>query len=227
MDENKVALCVIATAKYRCYVPELAKSVRQWFLRGYDVSIFLFTDGPPLLGTIHVPVEHEQWPGPTLHRFHMMLKSGPLLEMFDHAFYVDADTRFVDTVGEEILGDGLTAVIHQGFHDKGREHWTFETREESRAYVPMNEGQHYYAGGFQGGWVPAWLEAMKWMRDAIDEDERNGIVPIWADESIWNAYLIRHPPVVKLPPSYCTDEGNPMPGAKLLALRKDHAAMRS
>lgn len=65
------------------------------------------------------------------------------------------------------------------------------------------------------------------MDRAVAEDETNGLVAVWHDESHWNRYLLDHPPDVELPPSYCSPEGWPVDEpARILALRKDHAAIR-
>jgi histo-blood group ABO system transferase len=64
------------------------------------------------------------------------------------------------------------------------------------------------------------------MREAIDDDLRRGVVAAWHDESHWNRYLVDHPADVVLPPEYCCPESWPLPGRKLLALEKDHAALR-
>ena len=64
------------------------------------------------------------------------------------------------------------------------------------------------------------------MAAQIDDDASRGITAIWHDESHWNRYLIDHPPEVALPPTYCCPESWSMAGRKILALDKDHAAMR-
>lgn len=215
-----VALCVIATGKYHDYAQRMIDSARQYFLPDCDVTILLFTDGPPIPGTVHCKAEHRPWPGPTLYRYHTMLAEVERLAQSDYVFYCDADMQFVQPVGREILGN-LTAVCHQYFCNQPRYKWTYETRPESRAYIPGNEGQHYYAGGFQGGRSQVFIEAMQTMRDAIDDDAQRGLTAVWHDESHWNHYLLySREPDVKLSPAYCTDEGNPVPDAKLLAKRK-------
>lgn len=60
----------------------------------------------------------------------------------------------------------------------------------------------YYAGGFQGGRAPYFIEAMKVMAAAIKKDYNNGYIPIWNDESQWNKYLSENEPEIVLSPSY-------------------------
>jgi histo-blood group ABO system transferase len=216
----------VATGKYRGYIEPLWESARRYFLPGTDVRLFVFGDAPPLIDGEFIATEHRPWPGPTLFRYHAVLAARRLLSACDYVFHCDADMRFVAPVGQEILGE-LTAVVHPGFADRPPEQYTYERRPESRAYIAPGAGRHYVAGGFQGGRTEAYLAAMEAMRAAIDEDARHGLVAVWHDESHWNRYCLDHPPDVVLPPTYCCPESWPMPGRKVLALDKDHKAMRA
>lgn len=156
------------------------------------------------------PTESIQWPFPTLFRYHMFLQQEELLSAYDYVFYCDVDMLFVDTVGDEILGDGLTATVFPMFTLlKGKEYAPFEPNPKSRAFVDMNdffenhEPKYYYAGGFQGGTTHSFIEAMKVMKTAIDEDlVRENYIARWNDESHWNRYLYDSPPSVILDHSY-------------------------
>jgi histo-blood group ABO system transferase len=80
----------------------------------------------------------------------------------------------------------------------------------------------------QGGRPAAYLAAVEAIAAAVDEDAARGITAVWHDESHWNRYLVDHPPDVELSPAYCTPEGSRMPFShRILALTKDHAAMRA
>src|SRR5262249_10297696 len=127
-------------------------------------------------------------------------------------------------VGNEILGN-LTATIHPGFANRPKRKWTFEKRRKSLAYVSFTEATHYYCGGFQGG--SQYLDAMGVMDVMIRCDERCGIVPVWHDESVWNAYLVKHPPDKVLSPLYCSPDRWQQPGRKIVAIDKHHAEVRS
>jgi len=223
----KVALCVIATAKYKCYLCDLIASARKFFCAGHERRFLVFADqefsGPDVS---FYRIDHEPWPGPTLHRYHTMLRAMTELLTCDYAYYCDVDMRFVAPVGDEIFGDRV-AVIHPGFANQPRKCFTYEQRPQCRAYVPANHGLHYFAGGFQGGLAPQWLYGMMAMRERIDLDTIDGITAVWHDESHWNRYLIDRPPDVVLPPSYCCFGGWMQRGPRLVALEKNHEEMRS
>ena len=215
-------ILIIATGKYHIFVDPLIRSLKKHLAIG-PVKYIVFSDRQ-VTADIHIPIHHEPWPGPTLHRYRTFLASKPLLEEFTYLYYVDADMRAVDTIGPEILGERV-AVLHPGFVGKVG---TPERRRKSRAFIPYNAKNRYYAGGFQGGHASQFLTMCQTLDEAIREDEENNIIARWHDESHYNAYLYRKPPTVTLDPSYCYPESWSIPYAKrLLALDKDHQAMRS
>jgi histo-blood group ABO system transferase len=227
----KIALCMIATGNYKRYVDPLIVSALNFFCRKYKVRFFLFTDAdirfaPKSPINVHI-VPHEPWPGPTLHRYRTILTAVHQLVHYDYVFYCDADMLFTGTIGDEILGQGLTAVLHPGFAGKPPATWTYERRPESRAYIPHGLGGAYYAGGFQGGQTLRFVAAMQHMARGIDHDTDHGITAVWHDESHWNRYLLENPPAVTLSPLYCSPESWHAEGRKIIALDKNHAELRA
>lgn len=159
------------------------------------------------------PIEPVEWPMPTLMRYHLLLQQEETLKEYDYIFYCDIDMAFVNIVGDEILGSGLTAV-QQPMYAVRKEYWPpFEPNEQSSAYIKrpgrviMENGRPrfmplYYAGGFQGGTSKSFIEAMKVMRKNIDDDFAKNYVAIWNDETHWNTYLFDNPAEIILTPSY-------------------------
>jgi len=223
----KIGLLVIATNKYISFSHRLLASSKQHFLTNHEVTMFVFTnrhDVPE--GTVRLEQEHLQWPGPTLMRYHIFLKHKELLSKMDYLFYSDADMLFVDTVGDEVLGKTV-ATIHPGFYNKSRHEYTYETRNESSAFIPPEEGFSYFAGGFNGGTAAGYLELAENCKTMIDDDAKKGLIAVWHDESYMNKYFSRNPPANVLSPSYCYPESANLPFKKrLLALDKNHHEMR-
>ena len=127
--------------------------------------------------------------------------------------------RITDWIGEEILGEGLTAAQHPMYALRSNYQPPYEPNPESAAYIPrpgriqeqLNDKgeivnkrfeQLYYAGGFQGGKTEDFIKAMKVMREKVDKDFGINYVARWNDESHWNRYLFEVPPAVVLNPSY-------------------------
>lgn len=159
------------------------------------------------------PTEPIEWPFPTLLRYNLFLQQEESLKEYDYIFYCDIDMRFVNIVGDEILGNGLTAAQHPMYALRKEYNPPYEPNKESEAYIPrpgrviVENGKPrfiplYYAGGFQGGKTDLWISAMKEMAKMTDKDLTKNYIPIWNDESIWNKYLFLNPPSVILTPSY-------------------------
>lgn len=223
----RVGLIVIATGKYSRFVPNLWASAQQFFLPGHDRELLLLSDQVLALSNCtFLPIDHEPWPGPTLHRYRSVFAFASILSDTDYLFMCDADMRFVDSVGDDILGD-LVATIHPGFYSQPIDLFTYERNPLSRAFVPPATGHHYYAGGFQGGRADRYLDAANELSSRIADDEHNGLVAVWHDESHWNRYLIDFPPTIELSPSYCFPDGWSLPfEPRLLALNKNHSELR-
>lgn len=215
LNRYKVALVSIClNDKYWPYLAPMVESARKYFLNGHEVDYFTWSDMPQATDGVNlIPQQPAEWPLPTLHRFHLFLREEERLSQYDYIFYCDADMLFVAPVGNEILGDGLTAAQHPMYATKRGLVPPYEPNPESNAFIPRpgrvveRDGKKmfeplYFAGGFQGGRTDKFIEAMKEMKRMIDRDFSNNYVPIWNDESIWNAYLFKNPPSVVLSPSY-------------------------
>ena len=157
--------------------------------------------------------EPIEWPMPTLMRYHLFLQQEEYLSQFDYIFYIDVDMRITDWIGEEILGDGLTAATHPMYYLRHNYIPPYEPNPESSAYIPRpgriieESGKKrfeplYYAGGFQGGRTEDFIKAMKEMRKNVDDDFTRNYIAIWNDETHWNKYLFNNPPAIVLNPSY-------------------------
>lgn len=232
----RIGLAVIATGKYLQFVQPLALSAMEDLWDGHDKHILVFSDHwrgmtqqkmSESLSIWFLEAEHLGWPGATLYRHRTILGHERLLDSMDYLFMCDADMEFVAPVGDEILSDRV-GTIHPGFFNKPRSQWTYENRPQSTAYIPDGAGERYYAGGFQGGRTDVYLKACRTIAENVAKDEANGITAVWHDESHWNRYLFEHPPTLELDPGYCYPESWTLPfERKILALDKDHAAMRA
>lgn len=227
----KIGLLTIATNKYIRFVDPLWESAKKHFLTNHDVTMFLFTDSvdyKPDSKQVIIPQQHLVWPGPTLFRYNVFDLNKDKLKEMDYLFYCDADMLFVNTVGDEVLGERV-ATNHPGFFQSARQTFTYETNPRSLAFVPQNKGTYYFAGGFNGGTSKEYLKMAEKLSENISEDYSKGIVAVWHDESHMNKYFIDNPPTVILSPSYCYPESWTLDAKiekRLLALDKNHKEMR-
>jgi len=230
------ALCLIATGKYTRFLRQVMESAATHWPRAMPVVL---TDDPDAVPSDiphlsqHWP--HRSWPYPTLLRYHAMLSAESVFRQFAFMFYCDVDMVVVARMEPEPYGEGragidgeLVGVTHPGFAGAfNRARYTYENRKESRAYVARHEGTVYYAGGFQGGATERYLHAARGLSEMADDDLSRGIIPLWADESLWNRYCIDHPPTVTLSTMFCLPDSWRVPQARLLAITKNHHELRS
>ena len=239
---KKVALCIIATRNYKRLLQPLLESVKKYFLIQHKLSLFIFTDSSDHKGWLDLDVynvcwtqiEHLPFPLPTLFRYKTLLKRESELSKFDYIFHCDADARFVGEVGDELLGEGITAIQHpcagsnisddsceqseiswdlcfELFAGIGFKAWAFEPNPDSLAYIASEEQKQYFCGAIQGGLSKKYLEAMNVIEKNIDSDLGQNIIALWHDETHWNKYLSQNPPHTILPFWYCFPESKDWP----------------
>ena len=229
-----IALLTIATNKYIEFIEPLYKSVKEFFLTNHNIDMYCFTDKEVPEGIIKIEQEHMPFPYPTLLRYHIFMKQSELLKKYDAVYYCDADMLFVDKVGDEILSD-LTATLHPGFIDDTIAFYSYQRNPISVAFIPLDQGKHYFCGGFNGGF--RYLSMCKELVKMIDVDLKRNICAIHHDESYLNRFLLDIRPSCILSPEYCFPDPkntflidklayhNYKP--KLIALEKDHKEMRT
>ena len=225
----KIGLLIIATNKYAQFVEPLISTADKYFLPNEEVTYFIFTNQNIDIKTerkyIKVETEHSEWPWMTLGRYKIFSNSSEILKEMDYLYYCDADMRFENLVGQEILSD-LVVTQHHGYYMM---RGTPETDLRSLACVRAYEEMQYFAGGFNGGTSESYLKMAKQLSENIDIDYSNGIIAVWHDESHLNRYVIDNKPTKVLDPGYCFFENNMYDirfEKKLLALVKDHSEYR-
>lgn len=204
----KVGLMFICiNFNYWQYASKVVQGARKYFLPGHDVEIMMWSDLPNYkegegvnYGTTVFPTDTVTWPYPTLLRYHLMLNQEEYLKKFDYLFFCDLDMEFVNIVGDEILGEGLTAALHPMYAVRKELKYPLEPNPTSAAYIKVPE--FYFAGGFQGGTSEGFIKAMKGMKRMIDLDFNKNYIARWNDESHWQRYLHDNPPSIILSPSY-------------------------
>jgi uncharacterized protein (TIRG00374 family) len=186
---NSVCLIVVATeGTYERFARDLFASADVHFRPAASVSLLML---PAVPG----------WPAATMYRYHVVLEHAHLLH-HGHLFLTDADMRFEDEVGPEILAP-LVAVQHPGHVGHTLDRLPYERRPESTACVAPEEGRIYFAGGFVGGERERFLALAGRIRTQIDADDARGVTALWHDESHLNRCLIDEPPELELSPAYC------------------------
>uniref|UniRef100_A0A6I8N679 ABO, alpha 1-3-N-acetylgalactosaminyltransferase and alpha 1-3-galactosyltransferase n=1 Tax=Ornithorhynchus anatinus TaxID=9258 RepID=A0A6I8N679_ORNAN len=238
-----VGLTVFAIKKYVVFLKLFLETAEKHFMVGHKVNYYIYTDRPadvpavPLREGRKVVVlevqNYARWQDVSMRRMEMIshFAQQRFLREVGYLVCVDVDMRFSDRVGVEILSS-LFGTLHPGFYGAERRSFTYERRPLSRAYIPPDEGDFYYAGGFFGGTVSEVYELTKECHQAMMADKGNKIEAVWHDESYLNKYLLYHKPTKILSPEYLWDE-NLLGGRaflkkkRFLAVPKNHAAIRN
>eukprot|EP00079_Xenopus_tropicalis_P031480 XP_017945251.1 PREDICTED: ABO blood group (alpha 1-3-N-acetylgalactosaminyltransferase, alpha 1-3-galactosyltransferase) isoform X3 [Xenopus tropicalis] len=230
---------------YIRFLKPFIETAEKFFMVGLPVNYYVFTDQASnvtdlniIVGTgrqiiiLEVP-SYERWQDVTMRRMQMI--SDVCQQRFasevDYLVCVDVDMRFQDHVGVEILSD-VFGTLHPAFFVKGRDKFTYERRPESQAYIPEDEGDFYYAGGYFGGKVEEVYKLTNHCHHAMLTDKANNIEAIWHDESYLNSYfLYNKKPTKILSPEYLWNE---MDGTafylrkiRFIALQKNMAEVRT
>src|SRR3990167_6078332 len=232
MYEKKIkvgVVCICLNPPYWTFANEMLWGVQRFFLKHkdirdkYETEFMLWSDMPETSQEIQQKVaeylvsrNEAKTSVVSSEAMEILIddnKQEEELKKYDYLFYIDVDMRITDWIGEEILGDGLTAAQHPMYALKRNLYPPYEPNPESNAFIPRpgrtveEDGKKrfeplYYAGGFQGGKTAEFIKAMKVMRERIDKDFNKNYIAVWNDESNWNRYLFDNPPAIVLSPSY-------------------------
>ena len=202
----KICILTIATGKYIQFVERLLDDIEKYFLTGHEIQCLLFTDHEvETSDNVKVSqIGHNPWPEPALKKYNYINSQSEYLKDFDYLYLLDADVGIVNKVGDEVIQD-LVGVLHPYKILENKEIYPYEKRKQSTAHVADEDHNKYYAAAFVGGKSNNFLEMARTISERVEEDERNGIVAKWHDESHLNKYFNENPPF-DLSPSYMFPE---------------------
>ncbi|XP_075434907.1 histo-blood group ABO system transferase-like isoform X2 [Ascaphus truei] len=238
----RIGLTVFAIKKYTVFVKMFVETAEKFFMVGHKVNYYVFTDRASEIPNItlsegrHLVVldvpSYKRWQEVSMRRMEMIrnYSSELFINEVDYLVCVDVDMRFSDDVGVEILSN-VFGTLHPGFYGASRQHFTYERRSQSQAFIPTDEGDFYYAGGYFGGIVEEVYKLTNHCHQAMMTDKENNIEAIWHDESYLNKYFLYHKPTKILSPEYLWDNNFGVPAMlkrrRFVAVPKNHAQIRN
>lgn len=220
----KIAILYICTGKYTIFWEPFHRSCEQYFLPGMEKHYFVFTDGwiPPCHERIHrIDQKNLGWPGNVVYRFHIFWRIREQLEHFDYIYFFNANCEFLAPIGTEFLPsaeEGLVVVQHPCFFNQIPDNVTYDRNPKSQAYIPFGQGTHYACGAVNGGRSKDYLALIASCREAVGEDDKEGVVALWHDESHLNKYILSHSYKL-LSPAYCYPEDWNLPFEKIILIK--------
>lgn len=232
----KVAICLIATKKYKSFIQPLVDSIKKYFLINHEIEITVFIDdidfevvGDERVKVVKDLIVSYGFPEATLFRYAIMTSKD---YQCDYIYYLDVDYLINDFVDEEIFGN-IVAVLHPGFSVVGGGSWCFD--KDSNAYTYPENRVQYFCGGTQGGAYEYYYPLMKRLKEQIEDDEKRGVRAEHNDESHWNKVLSEMKSFKILDSSYCMVQQPHLQKLwkidnlpkRIIALEKNHAEIRS
>ncbi|XP_029600392.1 globoside alpha-1,3-N-acetylgalactosaminyltransferase 1-like [Salmo trutta] len=212
-----IATTVFAVGKYVRFLQDFLETAEKHFMVDFNVRYYVFTDRPDdvpsvnlsqgrHLSVIQVPGSNR-WQEISARKMKTIQTAieRQISREADYIFCLDVYSKFHARWGAESLGR-LVAVIHPWFYQATRDHFTYERRPASTAYIPMDEGDYYYTGAVFGGSVEDVYTLTKVCRNQLEEDARNSIEAAWQEESHLNRYLLYNKPSKLLSPEYQWDD---------------------
>lgn len=228
--------------RYTCFIQPFLESAEEFFMRGYQVHYYLFTQDPAAVPRVPlgpgrllsiIPIQdYSQWEEISMRRMETISKhiAKRAHKEVDYLFCVDVDMVFRNPWGPETLGD-LVAAIHPGYFAVPRQQFPYERRQVSTAFVADSEGDFYYGGAVFGGQVARVYEFTRACHMGILVDKANSIMAAWQEESHLNRYFIWHKPSKVLSPEYLWDDRKPQPRSlkmiRFSSVEKDTNWLRS
>ena len=167
----------------------------------------------------------EPWPFPTLNRYEYFLRIKDELKMYDYIIFMNANLIVQEKIEEkEILPTGkesLFVTLSPGPFDRTAYDFTYDRNPLSKAYIPMGEGEAYFAGGFNGGKANEYIALMEELSKNIIIDLERNIIAKWHDESHLNKYIYEHESEIKykiISPAYLFPEDSKLPFEKKIIM---------
>ncbi|XP_045052677.2 globoside alpha-1,3-N-acetylgalactosaminyltransferase 1 isoform X4 [Desmodus rotundus] len=208
--------------RYTPFARHFLESAEQFFMHGYRVRYYIFTDDPAAIPQVPlgpgrtlsiIPIQkHPRKEEASVRRMETISQhiAQRAHREVDYLFCVNVDMVFRNHWGPETLGD-LVAAIHPGYYTVPRQQFPYERRHVSTAFVADSEGDFYYGGGVFGGRVDRVYDFTRGCHMAILADKANGIMAAWQEESHLNRRFISHKPSKVLSPEYLWDHRKPQP----------------
>jgi hypothetical protein len=213
--DTTIGILYVATGRYTFFWNDFYKSAEKNLFLGYKKKYFVFTDQPDFFSVydnsvIVIKTPHLPWPYPTLYRYRFFLNASDTIGTCNYLFFFNSNMIILQKVGSEILPKGnqkLVVLKHPGFYFSRRKKFPYERDIRSTAYIPIEEGKFYFAGGLNGGITDDFLSMARDINSNIEKDEKNGIIAVWHDESHLNKYVLNFNQKLILSPRYGYPEG--------------------
>lgn len=195
---NKYAVIYICTGRYNVLWRDFYESCENKFLKGACKDYFVFTDDTQILqekvDRIHAFYCGKMgWPYDSLLRWNRICEIQDILEGYDYVVFCNANMKFLEEIPSKMFEMSDFSLWSATKDTDLEDEMPLERRKESKAYIPYGAHVHKYVSGrFILGKTELMLKMSRTLRDWTEEDLCNGLIPIWHDESMENAYFYHY-----------------------------------
>lgn len=224
----KIGIMTICTGKYDKFFQKLYDSCENNFLRNHEKVYYVFSDGdiPNKPNIFRINQSKLGWPYDTMMRFHMFNSIKDELLKNDYIFFFNANMLVMNEISDSVIpgvdNDYLMGVSHPSFYNIPVDFTTYDRNNKCSCFIPYGQGKNYYQGCFNGGRSIEFMEMCDVLSKNIDIDLKNGIIPLWHDESQINWYYKDRNPLT-LNPGFAYPEMWQLPFDRhILQLDKEH-----
>lgn len=191
----KVGILYIATGKYDIFFERFYQSCENNFLPNHDKQYYVWTDSDNECfnkdNIKKIFLKKAGWPYDTMLRFEHFNEMSGELSKNDLLYFFNANMIVNTAISDEDIkiSSDLTVVDHPYFYGRHRSLFPYERRIVSQFNIPLDKGDYYVQGCFNGGKAECFLhmaDVLSWM---INIDLKNNIIPVWHDESALNWWL--------------------------------------
>lgn len=189
----KIGILYIGIGRYVSFWADFYKSCEELLVPEAEKHYYVFTDQENLIeSSERIKVFHQDdmgWPCNSLFRFKMFRRIKDDLTGNDYLFFFNSNAKIVRPVStDEFLPqeEDYSALCMAEKPDM----LGHERRQTSACCVAEDETDYYFSGALNGGKCKPYLQLIEGCDDIVDTDLRNGIMPIWHDESAINRFLV-------------------------------------
>lgn len=186
---KKMAIIYLCTGKYITFWNKFYETANEFFVPNYKKQFFVFSDCIDQINGDNVERYYQPkigWPMDVLMKWDCICRIQDILKDYDYIALCNANMEFKQNVilEDENIDFWLTSFLD----DYGN--FNFERNLHSKAYIPEEKViRKYIQTGFVVGKTEAFLKAARILRDWTSIDIKNKCIPIWHDESLFNAYI--------------------------------------
>lgn len=186
---KKMAIIYLCTGEYITFWDKFYETANKFFVPDYTKRFFVFSDGIEQIKGDNVERFYQPkigWPMDVLMKWDCICRIQDILQEYDYIALCNANMEFKDSLFFE--NENTDFWLTSFLDDYGK--FNFERNSNSKAFIPEEKIiRKYIQTGFVVGKTEAFLKASRILRDWTSLDIENECIPVWHDESLFNAYI--------------------------------------